>query len=219
MKTVTKKILCYAVLLISSASTNAAELQIIDADGNALVDAVLVQFLTDVDTHAHETQLHVMEQVNRQFSPQRLIIRAGDEVTFPNNDNVRHHVYSFSPARTFELRLFETGESPAVEFPNQGVVAVGCNIHDQMEGYILVTGSPHYRVSDRDGKINYPQAWQETTGWYVWHRWMSHQGLAPVAVTLGGTSEQLRLQVRRPPEADESNLEQRFRRRVIRGGN
>ncbi|WP_157957884.1 methylamine utilization protein [Aliidiomarina celeris] len=224
-----KRITIGVLLIAFSAEPEAAELKLIDADGNALVGAVLVQFLDESVQVDVEPKLHIMDQVNRQFSPQRLVIGVGDQVTFPNSDNIRHHVYSFSPARTFELRLFESGDSPAIAFPSQGVVAVGCNIHDQMEGYILVSASLNYQESDSSGVITYPETWQTTENWFVWHPWMSHQGMAPVAVSLGAVQQSnglqdevqqsVQLQVTAPPQADESRLEQRFRRRVIRGGN
>lgn len=82
-----------------------------------------------------------MEQKNRQFQPGSLLVSTGSEVNFPNRDATQHHVYSFSPAKVFNLELFADQPDAPVVFDQAGVVEVGCNIHDQMQGFILVTDS------------------------------------------------------------------------------
>ena len=62
-------------------------------------------------------------------------------MSFPNLDPTKHHVYSFSPAKRFELKLFAKDQSRTVHFDKPGVVALGCNIHDQMSAFIVVTDS------------------------------------------------------------------------------
>jgi hypothetical protein len=75
----------------------------------------------------------------------------GTAVTFPNRDSVRHQVYSFSPAKRFELPLY-TGVPQAVTFDKPGVVILGCNIHDWMIGYVYVSESPYFAKTDAHGK-------------------------------------------------------------------
>ena len=75
----------------------------------------------------------------------------GTPVTFPNRDSVRHQVYSFSPAKRFELPLY-TGVPQAVVFDKPGVVVLGCNIHDWMVGYVYVSESPYFAKTNADGK-------------------------------------------------------------------
>jgi plastocyanin len=70
----------------------------------------------------------LMDQKNEQFVPDFLVVRAGTEVSFPNSDRVLHHVYSFSPAKVFELAVLR--RLAADPFRSEGIVAVGCNIHD-----------------------------------------------------------------------------------------
>jgi hypothetical protein len=77
-----------------------------------------------------------------QFQPYVLIVPLGSEVSFPNLDPFHHHVYSFSKAKTFELKLYGQDETRKVTFDKAGVVAVGCNIHDNMAGYIRVVDTP-----------------------------------------------------------------------------
>jgi hypothetical protein len=75
----------------------------------------------------------------------------GATVGFPNLDAVRHHVYSFSSAHTFELRLYGRDETRTVRFDNPGVIALGCNIHDQMIAFIKVVDTPFAAETDADG--------------------------------------------------------------------
>ncbi|HTK36565.1 MAG TPA: methylamine utilization protein [Caulobacteraceae bacterium] len=83
-----------------------------------------------------------MGQQNLQFDPFVLITPVNGDVAFPNRDGVRHHVYSFSPAKRFELKLYGKGETPTVRFEKVGVVALGCNIHDSMVAFIKVVDTP-----------------------------------------------------------------------------
>lgn len=96
----------------------------------------------------------VMDQRNRQFSPHVLAVRAGTLVRFPNSDDIRHHVYSFSPAKRFELRLYHGTTADPVRFDRPGKVALGCNIHDAMLGYIYVLDTPWFGVSEASGEVH-----------------------------------------------------------------
>jgi plastocyanin len=95
----------------------------------------------------------VMDQQHTQFVPHVLIVSAGTEVQFPNNDVVSHHVYSFSEAKTFELGLYKGNTHPPLVFDKPGIVVLGCNIHDSMLGYIVVVPSEHYGMTDDRGTL------------------------------------------------------------------
>lgn len=116
----------------SEIQADAALLQLIDASGNPLVGAVL--FDTNPSAEATQSVTHTMDQVQRQFVPAVLTIQVGNSVTFPNSDSIRHHVFSFSSARSFDFELYGNSEAPTIDFPNAGYVVVGCNIHDDMIG-------------------------------------------------------------------------------------
>lgn len=132
-----------------SASLSAATLTLLDADGHPLPNAVV---LVD-DVPVRPSGLAVMDQIDMAFTPHVLAVPRGSSVQFPNSDDVRHHVYSFSPANRFELRLFKGLEAPPVAFEQVGPVILGCNIHDSMIGYILVTDKPWFQVSGATGEI------------------------------------------------------------------
>lgn len=94
----------------------------------------------------------VMTQQNIAFNPYVLIVPVGSTVAFPNKDKVRHHVYSFSAAKKFELKLYGQQEERTVTFDKAGVVALGCNIHDVMIGYIYVADTPFAAKTNAAGE-------------------------------------------------------------------
>ena len=79
-----------------------------------------------------------MNQINKQFAPHVLVVQKNTEVTFPNADNVFHHVYSFSPTKQFELKLYKEFTAEPLFFEQAGIVDIGCNIHDWMLGYMIL---------------------------------------------------------------------------------
>lgn len=95
---------------------------------------------------------YVMVQQDIQFHPFVLIVPMGADVNFPNRDKVRHHVYSFSAAKRFELKLYGHDETRTVHFDKAGVVALGCNIHDSMSAFIDVVDTPYVAKSDDQGE-------------------------------------------------------------------
>lgn len=112
-------------------------------------------------------------QEKKQFLPDVLAITVGTEVLFPNHDAVRHHVYSFSPAKKFELKLYKGTPSAPVLFDQPGVVVLGCNIHDQMVGWMLVLETPYFAKTDTSGRASLADV---PPGSYRLRTW--HPGLA-----------------------------------------
>lgn len=99
---------------------------------------------------------YVMEQKQIAFQPHVLIVPVGAQVAFPNRDTVRHHVYSFSKAKRFDLKLYGREDQRSIGFDTPGVVALGCNIHDTMSGFIIVTATPFYARTDAQGRVVLP---------------------------------------------------------------
>ncbi len=94
-----------------------------------------------------------MGQRDKAFSPTLLVVQTGTAVHFPNFDTVRHHVYSFSPTRTFEIKLYAGTPAAPITFDKVGTATLGCNIHDRMLGYIHVVDTPHFGVTDAQGQL------------------------------------------------------------------
>src|SRR5579864_8402323 len=121
------------------------------ADGRPLQGAVVTAMPLDGSAHKVAPIKAVMDQVNRAFQPDLLVIPVGSTVTFPNSDTVSHQIYSFSPAKRFQLPLYRGTPYPPVHFDQAGIVTLGCNIHDEMVGYLLVTDAPYYGRTDAKG--------------------------------------------------------------------
>ena len=131
----------------------------------------------------------IMDQVQKQFLPAVLAVRSGTRVSFPNRDDIRHQVYSFSPAKRFELRLYKDTPSEPVLFDKPGLVVLGCNIHDWMVGYIYVTDDPWFAVSDEAGKLHIddlPVGRYHVTLWHPQITDLSPQTSADIEVPAAG---------------------------------
>lgn len=127
-----------------------------------------------------------VEQHDREFVPYVSVIQTGTAVAFPNRDAILHHVYSFSPAKTFEFKLY-TGKSPGeVKFDKPGVVTLGCNIHDWMIGYILVVSTPYFARSDASGAARLRDL---PAGAYELRVWHPNQRATPEATATAVTLE------------------------------
>jgi plastocyanin len=133
-----------AVGLCLPAAALAAPLtvRIVDSSGKPVRDAVVIYHPSGAPGRpAPRGGRYVVAQRNLQFQPFLSIVPVGADVSYPNFDPTKHHVYSFSPAKRFELKLFAKDQSRTVRFEKAGIVALGCNIHDQMTAFIVVTDS------------------------------------------------------------------------------
>src|SRR5258706_7958099 len=134
-------------------AAHAATLQVgvKDAPGKPLQDTVVYAIAGASHDMRPPKSPVAVEQVDREFVPYVTVIQTGTTATFPNRDPILHHVYSFSPAKPFEIKLY-TGKSPVeVVFDKPGVVTLGCNIHDWMIGYIAVVPTPWFAKTDAAG--------------------------------------------------------------------
>ncbi len=145
------------------------KLSVTDAAGNAMPDAVV--FLTSNGTKALTKPLAGFEiaQIGRQFAPQVSVVPVGTPVSFPNKDTVRHHVYSFSPAKVFDLKLYAGTPTTPVVFGGSGVVVLGCNIHDQMAAWLVVVDTPFYGKTDAAGSATLAAVPAGNYTLRVWH--------------------------------------------------
>lgn len=146
-----------ACALTGALAVDAAELhvKVLDASERPVTDAVViavpVDSLPSTPSAADHARVAAMDQVDKQFNPFVLVIAAGTDVDFPNHDRVHHHVYSFSPAKHFELPLYGSDQKNIVRFDQPGIVVLGCNIHDWMIGYIYVAETPYFARTDASG--------------------------------------------------------------------
>jgi plastocyanin len=118
----------------------------------------------------------VMSQRDVAFDPHTLVVPVGSEVSFPNRDKVRHHVYSFSPTKRFELKLYGKDESRSVTFDKPGPVAMGCNIHDKMSAFIYVSDTRHVGLTTAAGAAVVRGLPNGPATLTVWHPYMKTRG-------------------------------------------
>ncbi len=189
------KLLC-AGLLLSATVLQAApqQLLLVDQQGQPLADAV-VELLDP----KHKVQIPQKAKVAQQdliFRPFVSAVQIGTAVDFPNLDKTRHHVYSFSPAKVFELKLYADKPEAPVLFDTLGIVALGCNIHDYMQAYIYVGESQFLAVTDEQGKVNFADIPPGSYQLKLWHPWQQ-QEIAVQTVTVPLSETTFTIQVTR----------------------
>ena len=142
-------------------------------------------------------------QQNLQFDPFVLVVPVGATVAFPNRDTVRHQVYSFSPAHPFELKLYGRDETRTVRFDHVGVIALGCNIHDSMVGFIKVVDTPYAAKTDAKGEVVLHGAPAGPGVLKVWHPYLKAAGnevSSPISLPQAGVVQRAEtVDVRSPP--------------------
>ncbi len=154
-KALTRRLLLLAGLASAglSASAAALQVQVQDKNGKPLPNAVV--FLESSDAKSAVKPLRGIEvvQAAKQFSPAVTVVTTGTSILFPNNDTVRHHVYSFSPAKTFDLKLYAGVPANPVVFDKSGIAVLGCNIHDNMVAWVVVVDTPYFGKTDAQGNV------------------------------------------------------------------
>jgi plastocyanin len=140
-----------------------------DTAGHAVGDAVVTVTPTapaPAPTAAPVTRY--VDQRDETFIPYVQVVRPGDRVVFRNSDGTRHHVYSFSEAKAFEFLLRPGESSPPLTLDQPGLVAVGCNIHDHMIAYLMIT-SDQAKVTPSQGQAVFDQLPPGSYTVTVWH--------------------------------------------------
>src|SRR5947209_15435322 len=174
-----RNILC-ALALAGAASPLAAaplNVRVVDASGHPVRDAVVTLYPAgSAARSAHASGHYAVAQQNLQFKPFVTIVPVGADVSFPNLDPTKHHVYSFSQAKKFELKLFARDQSRTVHFDKPGVVALGCNIHDQMSAFIFVTDTAWPARTNAQGMAAFPDAPSAPARVAVWHPYLRAAG-------------------------------------------
>jgi len=181
----------WALCVVGGAATLAAQaagvnLNITDANGKPLGDAVALLEFTGGKVPVKPLPDVEISQAKRMFQPRVTVITTGTRALFPNFDTVRHHVYSFSPIKTFELKLYSGIPGSPVVFDKPGVAVLGCNIHDTMAAWVVVADTPWFARTPANGRARIDAV---PPGSYQLHLW--HPGLppnaepAPVPITIG----------------------------------
>ncbi len=165
----------FAVPQAISASS-ALSITVVSASGAPLAGAVVVAEPVAGSPKPPTGQKAIMDQRNLAFVPDVVVVQTGTAVDFPNSDQVRHQVYSFSEAKTFQLGLYAGRAHDPVVFNRAGLVTLGCNIHDNMVGYIFVTDSPWYGLTGADGSLRLHDLAPGEYTVRIWHELLDESG-------------------------------------------
>ena len=196
---------CGAVILaalltaVSSGYAASVSLVVLKKDGRPLAGAVVTAEPESGKWSPPAAQKTVMDQIDLSFMPDVMVIPVGSAVSFPNSDQVSHQVYSFSPPRRFQLPLYRGKPHAPVVFDQPGVVTLGCNIHDNMLAYLIVTAAPFFGRTDAHG------AWTANnlpSGRYrvqLWHPLLSEPAnIVERVIDVPNEGAQLTLRLARP---------------------
>ena len=200
-----------AALLFAATHASATTLSVVvhDAEGAPLDQAVVI---VDAGPAKDSPPLTaVIDQVNRMFVPHVSVVRTGTAVSFPNRDDIRHHLYSFSEAKTFELPLYKGTPAEPVVFDQRGIVTLACNIHDWMLGFLYVTDAPSFFVTGENGRAEFELPARNEYRVTVWHPSLGPETEGRVSVVSADGDAPLELRVELEAETERGS------RRLRRG--
>jgi plastocyanin len=149
------KIVIFMFTLNLCVAVDASELHItlLTSDAKPMPNAVVYLMSSEKLAQQEIDRTAIMDQIDRQFLPHILVVQKDTQIRFPNSDSIKHHVYSFSQAKVFELQLYKGLDAEPLLFSKTGVVELGCNVHDWMLGYILVVDSPYFGKTNSSGEM------------------------------------------------------------------
>jgi plastocyanin len=191
----------FLLLAVSGSGALAAvvTLTVRTASGAAAEDTLIVLDPRDAMPPAGKASAAI-DQVNKRFVPRVTILRTGTAVTFPNSDKIRHQVYSFSAAKSFDLKLYAGSPKDEVVFDKPGLVILGCNIHDSMVGFVAVVDSPYFGKVPASGQL----ALEIPPGRYTLRIWHPNlvAPLPPKEITVDAAAQAISLVVDTDPKRD-----------------
>jgi plastocyanin len=139
-------------------------------DGRPVQDAVVYALPLDENGRpVVQPPPTMIDQIDKEYVPYVTPVQVGTAVTFPNRDQIRHHVYSFSPSKQFEIPLYKGTPPDPIVFDSPGPVTLGCNIHDWMTAYVFVSQSPYFALTEADGSAVLPDLPSGRYTVQVWH--------------------------------------------------
>jgi plastocyanin len=165
---------CLIGLVAQVVAAASLRVNVVDPTGRPAADAV-VYAIPDKPVSPENSPKATIDQIDRQFVPRVSVIQTGTSVSFPNSDNIRHSVYSFSPAKSFTLKIYSGVPAAPVVFDKPGVVVMGCNIHDSMAAWILVVDTPYFSHTDGTGAATLPSLPPGNYKLRAWTNTMRHE--------------------------------------------
>lgn len=174
--------------MVAAAHAAPWTVQVRSPDGKPLADAAVAVEIKGQHSSNAAAKAEIAQR-DRQFLPYVLVVQTGTAVSFPNFDTVRHHVYSFSPTKKFDLKLYAGTPAAPVVFDKAGVATLGCNIHDQMSAHVVVVDTPVFAKTDANGiaRLELPAGEHQLK---TWHPRMAEPRLQTQALTVGTNAGQ-----------------------------
>jgi plastocyanin len=158
-----------AATLACGAAAGTVQVTVQDTAGKPLADAVVFLESREARAQAKPVAGAEIAQRAKRFEPAVTVVTVGSSVTFPNQDTVRHQVYSFSPVKTFELKLYIGTPASPVVFDKPGIAVLGCNIHDQMAAWVVIVETPYFGRSAAGGQVSLAHVPAGSYRLRVWH--------------------------------------------------
>ncbi|WP_189434142.1 methylamine utilization protein [Alishewanella longhuensis] len=181
---------CYSTTLYA----NTVTVSVVDGDGKPVSAAVVFLESTAASAALQAAAPVKIVQRDKSFIPEITIVPRGTAVSFPNEDTVRHHVYSFSPVKQFEIKLYVGTPTEPVVFEQSGVAVLGCNIHDEMIAWVVVLDTPYYASSDAAGMVNLSNIPEGDYTLRVWHKdLLSETDIPSIALSVTATNSPQRV--------------------------
>lgn len=196
LKAILQTLTCTGVLWLLStplyASAASVQVAVRDSEGQPVAGAVVFLESAAATAAVQSLQDAQITQRDKIFTPEVTVIPRGTAVVFPNEDTVRHHVYSFSPVKQFEIKLYVGTPTEPVVFEQSGVAVLGCNIHDEMIAWVVVLDTPYYGTSDVTGLVKLTKVPAGDYTLRVWHKdLLSEDDIPKVALRVdASTAEQ-----------------------------
>lgn len=184
---------CWLALHAAAASAASIEVNVVDQTGAPLADAIVYATPSSGKLPPAKPANAVIDQYKRQFVPLVSVVQSGTSVKFPNKDNFEHDVYSFSPAKKFELHLYHSTPSSPVVFDKPGLVVMGCNIHDSMVGYLMVVDTPWFAKTDAAGHATIDKLPPDDYTVTAWHYRLADAKTLPAQKLPAGASASFKL--------------------------
>jgi plastocyanin len=153
--------------LAASAGTISGKVSGVTGESVVYVEAIAGK------TFPAPTDKPVIDQKGLMFTPHIVAVAQGTTVEFLNSDTVAHNVFWISVSGNkklgHNLGTWPKGEKRAFKFDNPGAIPVLCNVHPEMSGYIVVSPTPYFVVTDKSGSYkidNVPDGSYTVTAWH-----------------------------------------------------
>jgi len=160
---------CNIATKLSSNDNYCVQVKVQSKDQQSLADMVVYLEPLSGQSLNTSTETLVIKQHNKAFSPYLSVSQTNQKVRFTNQDDITHHIYSVSKGNKFSFKIRAGQNNGNISFDHNSEVAMGCNIHDWMSGYLLVVNTPYFTKTNEQGLASFANVKQGKYQVVVWH--------------------------------------------------